>query len=412
MFIEFDDVFSSNTQLQSLNPDLFLQYLNSIAPRGTNYTFTSNEIYTLQPVSGCNDYTIEGLVLEDEAKLREKLGREYSTENIVQYSYNAQKHISFRVQRNEKIVINGTVVPLNRTFIDPKKKVRYSKGSARFFLIPASFPPSHMITLSDGVVKYEIFISRKPNDSLHEITFESNREDYLFLHMDYNSKTRKSKFNLSINLKESTKISNYVRVYAIYKAFFYGTIQINGVALGEMKLNKTKTKYSDEIYKFWQKVYEIESILALDLNPKDHHVTNKEFRAVEELYQTLIKKEPIKLTNKIESFSFGEDMDLNNVSTNLNKSLVFSYFQPCDYSLFDSSFTVMSLYCVFFCKLTAYEKIQGGYRVDVQDSSPDTPMFISKLSFANEEEIETFSVMTTPLYEKMRLAKTIDEYLA
>jgi len=303
MLVKFDDVFNKQNQMQIIAPKMLLDYLNSIAPTGTKYKFTSDGVFILEPIFGENEYTIEGLTIENDLELRNKLGSEYSTENIIKYSYNTQIPIRFKTMHNDKISINGTKITLDKTIIDPKKRQRYVKGSARFFLIPSSFPPPHKITLGNGEISRDIILERIPNDSLHEISFRSISEEYFVFRNDYNEKTRSLKFNFTVNLSKATRIIDYVEVFSLYKAFFDGTIQINGVRIGELKYKKSKNNFTEGVLQFWTKVLEIESKLSLNFNPQNHRVTNKDFRTVEELYQTMVRKEPIRLSSKIESFS-------------------------------------------------------------------------------------------------------------
>jgi hypothetical protein len=410
MFVEFDDVFNKSAQMQSFAPETLLDYFNTLAPKGTQYVFTSDGTYALQPIKGTTSLEIDGLIVDNISELRSKLGDDFSADDIVAYSYNSQKKIPFRPKSKDKIIINGKVLPLDKAVIDPRKKRKYVKGSARFFLIPNKFPPPHEITLGDGEFSMQIKMSRIPNESLHQMSFESVKEGYLRLRYDYDVAVKSLSFNVSIDLTHAKKVEDYVNVYSIYKAFYNSTVQFNNSVLGEMSFSGGKIQYIDETISFWNKVYKIEKLLSLKLNPYNKHITNKELRTVEELYQTLINKKPVRIDGSINALWFDETFIVQNYQENLNSSLVFHFLQQKEFVLLGTSIILPCFNFIFFCKFANCEKEGTKYRVDIENADQENPMFISEMVFASEDEINAFGEVNTQVYETFRLAEKIDYY--
>lgn len=409
MFVDFNRVFNSKPQTELKIPDAMLEHLNASLPKGVKYRTTENG--NCEIVSDGGSVTFGGFLFVLSEEHKKILGKKFTIEDVLSYSYNAQKPIPIQLKNEGYITLNGEEFPIDRLHYNPYCPVTYISGEIVMYPqpFPAAFP------LQVGCAKYsrQLIFKRVPNDSVHVAAFESEGETPLTVRYFVDETKRTIQFNISFNLSYARNIRDIVESTSIYNAFVDGEGLFCGQPL-TTDINTLKVKkYDPDSVLFWEKVLLIEELLEVNFSPPQEEIDFSTIQMVEMLYQNLIKKVPIRDNKKIDSLDGEWDVrDDTEVKKSIGESIYFEFQATSHISLFGVELDLPCIIGIFDSALANYTVKGKKYKLLLEHLSEDKHMYTSTLRFACDEELAKY--METERNERITSlhgAKTLQEYL-
>ena len=408
MFVSFNRVFGEGTTSYSNSTtDLLRAYFDSIAPDGTHYHIESDGTFLLEPIEGNTVANIRGLQVENEAKLKSIIGDQLNFNNIIKYAYNSQTEILLKPSDDDKILINGTPLPINLFAFNPKRKKNFNKKNSRFVLKPEPFPAPFKLELSNDKHKLTVLMHRISNESLDIKVFETTPDEPLGLVFKINETTGVTNLTFKTNLTSEKRVENYVKVYSLCASFLDDTILFDGKSLGTLNFNETNSVFSVENLEFWEKVLKVEKILNTTFEPANVPLTIEIINTVEELYQTLINKKPIRCSVRIDSF---ESSEVPSEAQKYKNALSFIFSHNSSYSLFKANLTLPSIWGVYNCKISKIERVNSVNRIHLVDISSELSMKVCKFNYPDELSRDSIDIRDAKIINQLKDAISPREY--
>lgn len=342
-------------------------------------------------------------------KIQEK---SYTDKDVYDYSYNAQQPIRLRLKKDGYVLLNGQEFPVNEMAYNPFASIRCVSGS--FWLSPPGLPAPFEIKV--GCDKYErtLKVSRVPNNSISTWAFESEKEDPLCLKYFADMETHRMTLNISLNLEKAKCVKDIVESTSIYNAYLDG----KGILLGQKLYGKLKTdnakKFNEKSILFWERVLKIEEFLEVSFIPPKDNVDSHTICLVEQLYQNLIHKIPVRDNQKINHID-GE-WDFNDIGNDMRESIgkpfFFEFETMSELDLLGVKIELPSLICVFDASLQDCIMKGEKQRLVLADESEEKERYTSFMCFKTEEELAEYKPRG---YEEIITlfhdAKRVQEYL-
>ena len=409
MFVDFNRVFSGKPQTELKIPDALVKHLSSNLPKGVKYKSTRNG--NVEIVSEGESVNIGGLIFVPTEEHLKILGKKYSLDDILNYSYNAQKRIPLKLKKEGYILLNGEEFPIDRIKYNPYCPVSVVAGE--FFMYPPPFPKEFPLIIGNEKYTKQMLFKRIPNESVNIAAFESEKEQPLKVRYYVDEKKHTISFNISFNLSYVKTIRDIVEATSIYNAFVDGKGIFCGQPLvTDIDSSKFK-KYDTDSIAFWEKVLVIEKELGVSFEPPQDDVDFYTIRTIEMLYQNLINNTPIKEISKIESLDGEWNMHEDNpVNDSVGKPLYFEFQATSHISLFGVEKDLPSVIGIFDSVISNYSVKGKKYKLLLENLSDERHMYTSTIRFASEEKMLNYldgnhDDRITALHN----AKTVEEHL-
>lgn len=410
MFVDFNRVFKGKPQTELKIPDAMVEHLSSKLPDGVRYK--ADESGNCEIVSEGGPINIGGLLFVPTEEQKKVLGKTFSMDDVLNYSYNAQKRIQLQLKKDGVIILNGEEFPIDRLHYSPYCPITFVSGE--MFMYPQPFPAP--FDLEVGCEKYarKLTFKRVPNESVHIAAFESDDEQPLVVKYFLNETKHTIAFNISFNLSYAKTVRDVVESTFIYNAFVDG----KGLFCGHPLIADIDTsglkKYDLDSAIFWEKVLHIENALGITFSPPQEDVDFSTIRIVEMLYQNLIKKLPTRDNKKIDSLDGEWDMrDDNGVKDSIGKSIYFEFQATYHMSLFGAEKDLPCVIGIFDSKLSNYTVKGKKYKLLLDHLSEEQHMYTSTLRFATENELQAYmNGDHNDIITELHTAKTPEDYLS
>lgn len=409
MFVDFDKVFNNNTQSQIQIPGAMLSYLNKQLPEGVKYIIDADGNCVVE--GDDQEITLGGFFFKLTEKQKKILGKDYTKEDVLRYSYNAQKPIPLQLYKDGFITLNGKEFPIEKLKYKPLNPIKYVSGS--ICMIPEPFPKSFVLKLGGQGCEREVVISRIPNDSLDVVAFESDKRDVLFIKYLVNEKLHTLTMNVSFNLIYAKTIRDIVEAMKIYNAYLDGKGYLGGYKVTEKLSGDNIKRFEDASLQFWEKVLKIEECLDVNFLPPQEEVGYDTICLVEQLFQNLINHIPIREKNTIESLDGKWDITSEGgIKESVGKSIYFQFEATMTMNLFGVKKTIPSLVGIFNAVLKEYSKTGKKQRIILEDESSEKRRYTSLLCFSKESDLKEYSKKNhKELVAVLKEAKAVTEYL-
>ena len=409
MFVDFNRVFKGKPQTELKIPDAMVEHLSSKLPDGVRYRADENG--NCEIVSEGGPITFGGLIFVPTEEHKRVLGKKFSIDDVLNYSYNAQKRIPLQLKKDGVIILNGEEFPIDRLHYNPYSPVTFVSGE--MFMFPQPFPAP--FTLEVGCDKYtrQLSFKRIPNESIHVAAFESEGEQPLVVKYFLDATKHTIAFNISFNLSYAKTVRDVVEATFIYNAFVDGKGLFCGHPLvADIDTSEIK-KYDLDSALFWEKVLHIERALDLTFTPPQEDIDFSTIRIVEMLYQNLIKKHPTRDNKKIDSLDGEWDMrDDNEVKDSVGKSIYFEFQATYHLSLFGAEKDLPCIIGIFDSKLSNYTVKGKKYKLLLDHLSEEQHMYTSTLRFATDVDLQSYmNGDHNEIITDLNSAKTPEEYL-
>lgn len=387
MFVDFNRVFKGKPQTELKIPDAMVKHLSANLPKGVTYRATDDGMCEI--ISEGESVTIGGILFVPTETQRKVLGKKFTPDDVMKYSYNSQQPIPLQLKKEGYIVLNGEEFPIERMRYNPYCPV--SIVSEKIFMYPHAFPEP--FPLSFGSKKYtkQLIFHRVPNDSINIAAFESQEGQPLRAQYFVDESKQTISFNISFNLSCASTIRDIVESTSIYNAFADG----EGLFCGKTLTTRIDTpivkKYDSESLAFWEKVLLIESTLGIVFEPPQEDVDSSTINIVETLYQNLINGIPVRENKKIDSLDGEWEMvDNSNVQDSVGKSIYFEFQATSRVSLFGVNITLPCVIGIFDSILSDFSVKGKKYKLVLDHISEEKHMFTSTLRFKTEQELTEY----------------------
>ena len=130
MFVDFDKVFNRKPQTQMKVPEALVQTLSEHLPTGLQYVAAEDGSCRIISAEK-KPIIIGGFLYEPTAQQRQILGENYTVQDVLDYSYNAQQWIHLSLKRDGYILLNGEEFPVENSH---KRPMLFA--SSTFFPMP------------------------------------------------------------------------------------------------------------------------------------------------------------------------------------------------------------------------------------------------------------------------------------
>ena len=405
MFVSFNSIFNKKPQAETEVPKAMLEYLNEQLPHGLEYISSSDGRCIIK--SDSKELTLGGIKFNPTKEQKKILGENYTQKDVLDYSYNSQEKIPLLLEKDGYITINGQEIPIEKISFNPLLSVEYVSGSV--FLQPREFPAAFSITIGDGKYSRELAIKRIPNKSIYIAIFQSEINAPLWIKYTVDVKKKLMKMSISYNLKYARSIRDVVETTMIYNAYCSGKLYLGDVLLDNVIPNSIDKQYDPKSALFWEKVLKIEECLNVQFVFPKENISFEDFQLVEELYQNLINKKPIRNIEKITSVDGDWKKDFNE---SIGHSIAFTFRSIIKIDLFSVKLSLHILRCIYNTRIKEIQKNEAKTRIIIEDENEEKKQYNCSMIFSNEEELKEYKNKD---YDEIILffqkAKTVEEYL-
>ncbi len=383
-------------------PDLVITQFNKDLPEGTEYKMDSDGDLVLKAKG--DSISIGGLSLMDIDEIEDKIGNNATQADILEYSYNSQKPLRLKTKKEGYLKINGKDIPIDKIKFNPLHSFEYSDGN--FQAIPQPFPKIDDITIGCEEYSRTLGVQRIPYDGIDKIKIQSNQKDVLQITLTYNVVEKNSNISISAQLKNAKNIRDIVEAIYIYNAFIDGKGLLDGEKVTITKEEKNIKKFNENYALFWRRTLEVEEILNKAFNitfiPTKGDIDEDTVSIIEELYQSLILKEPVRLDKHIKDIKGALDIkDKIDINELMKKKFFISYIATNHIEIFETEFELNSLDGILDALVNEYQ-IAGDQLILTlkNDGTGDDPFIVTML-FLNENEANEYRKNNEKTLEKI-----------
>lgn len=403
MFTKFDNIFKKNKSESTTLPKELIECFNDELPKGLHYAEAGEGFYVVTSDTG--KINVSGIEIDLTEAQKTILGENVSRKDILEFAYNSQQQINFKLSNPGHITINGNEITLDKWIHNPFIKLQ----NGNFFLNPSKFPEPFDIKLS-GYNKECILKSKRiPNDSIDIKSFEASGEFPLMLKYNINEKHKQMHFTISIIKEKISDVKTFIDALYIYNAFIEGKGNLFDKPLIVESMS-SDSKIEDELIQFWEKVYSIENVLGMKFKAIYGDVDYGTAFIVEKLYQNLINKYPIRENKKIDSISGKWEFTSKDIS--LDNPVYFQFDATSDFDLFGVAFSLPSIVSLFNAKVVKINKQTAESKIYLDDFSEDKNMYVSIINFTDNEDMSKYKLDNAEtLPDKMKKARMISDYM-
>lgn len=398
MLVNFRQSFKEDNDMRTGLPHAVIEELSRELPRNTRY-YLADDMLLMGPELG-TEMQIGGFLPEVTDDMRKVLGKNPSSEEVLRYSYNAQRPVKLKLKDPDYIKVNGEKVALDKIIKDLKSYFKFEKGS--FVMYPEAFPQPFQITVStfDGSSSLELSVSRIPSESASVAKYESDPEGafvmkYSIFESDKaGGRGAQVSYSFSVHPDRCETLSDAVDVMKIFKALSNGDGKISGISLRQADVNDIDVNCNFDILPWLEKALEVESAFHLSFKPKDVAITNDSIQAITELYEGLVRQCPTRMPVDHAEINVEGDavQAIDKMATERSAGLIaLTYSRTRSFNLFGHIIEVQS-YCGLFGLSVSKiaDPVGGMHRVELAESSEDSRGYVSQLLFKDEKALEEF----------------------
>ena len=385
MFASFNDVFKGKSLREKKVPDVTLKYLSNNLPKGVKYVSDEHGNLTITSSDG-SAVTFGGFNVTVTDEMRSVLGKQCSAAQIAKYAYNTQKKIEMNLKEDGMIIVNGERMPVEKFAYNMFDNFSYI--NSKFYMIPPKFPEPFELELGCEKYKRKLTFQRVPYASLDKMT-------------------------LGFDLKKANTVKDIVETVFIYNAYCDGKGLLMGNPVGGGKDKVEDKKFDENSARFWEKVLEIEEKLNLNFIPPKDDIEFETICMVEQLYQNLICKKPIKKRDIATSIT--SDMNMRegiNLDDLIGKQIFFQYNATTTFELFEMQFSLPSIVGIFNSIFESYEILDNKTKVILGTKDKGQKPFTAILCFASDSDMNEYVKENPDCYENiLSKAKFPQDYL-
>ncbi len=411
MFVDFDKVFNNQPQPKVKLPDVFVDYLNrQQLPGGIKYVMDENGNCVI--TTDNESLSFGGFTFVTPPEDQKILGKTFTRDDVLRLYYNRQKPIPLQLERAGHIILNGEVFPVEKMLLNPHNPIKVQSGS--FFMYPAPFPKP--FALKVGCVEYEreVLVSRVPHNSVNISAFESQKESPLGISYCVDPEAHNLSMSMTFNLSYAQSIRDIVESTRIYNAYLDGKGLFCGKPLSTKLTGDNAKRFEEASAEFWEKVLAVEEHLGVNFVPPQDDVDFDTICVIEQLYQNLINKVPIRETEKPDSLDGTWEVEREeDIKSSIGTAIYFEFEATRSFQLFGAEFSLHGVMGIANAVLAGFTQKSGKQKIVLSDVSEEKPRHTASLFFKSEAEMKEYKEIDhnkrfTAFFE----AKRAREYLA
>lgn len=397
MFADFKKTFNKEKlQSEQKLPQVLVDYFSEKnLPKGFKYVLNKSGGYiAIDGENSLQKMKIEGLspVLTDSQ--RKILGDNYSRDDLLNYSYNAQKPIQLKLVEGEHIIINGKKIKLTDWMKLPYgfHGLIEEVDKSSFILFPHEFPKPFTLELGCAEYRRNYEFHQVPNESVKVMAFEMTRKFPFALKYFVNPSEKRFSFNISFNLELASSIQELVETGTIFNSFGYGKGYINGERILVGDVGFEQHEFNTKVLSFWNKVLQIGRKLGkeydLYLDAIDFNTVSK----IELLFQSLINCKPVRDVIKVDYLlsdkdTFGSEREVSDL---IGQRIWYGVETITDIDTMSIHEKLPMILGINNAVVTNIEPTEKGYKLILGDASKEEKKYVSALVFKNMDVLNEF----------------------
>lgn len=384
MFVDFNKTFNDESENKSQLdvPAEFIKYMNRTVPEGVKYDLDKNGNCVI--IEDNNEFTIGGFHFQLDEEDSKILGKNYTLQDVKNYSYNYQKPILLRLKKEGIILLNGQEFSTEKLSYNPLNPIKYISES--LYMMPPKFSTSSKVKIGCEKYEKELIVHRVPHKSVSVLALESEKNQSLYIKILSDSKKENVTFTLSIKLENARTVREIVESISIYNSFYEGTGKLFGKEIKTNFRNGTENKYDEKSAIFWEKLLKIENLLDVQFIVPDQNIDLNTFYLVEQLYQNLVNRIPTKNTSSIDSID-GE-WEIEPLRDLINKPIYFEFETTNTIELFGVKLKLPAIIGVFNAVIKEIKNKGTGQEIVLADEDANKKRYSSIQLLKNEEEMK------------------------
>lgn len=413
MFVDFNKVFGKKTQAELQIPQALIDQLSTKLPDGFIYVADDDNNLTISHDGKKNlELNISGIALEPTDQQKKILGDKFSFDDIMNLSYNSQQPVPIRFKDGKYVTINGVDISIDELSYNPFKKHELVIDSTCIY--PSPFLSAFTIQIGNERTKIELLIKRIPNNSLDTMAFKSDDNKCLSIIYYLNPEKRCFSMTMNIMISKAKTVQEIIDSIEIYNAFIEGKGYIFSSLIDSRLKTSNACGYDDEALEFWKKVKKLEGKLGVSFDPHGSELEFEDICDIEEIYQNIINKTPIRRNTSINSITSKWEFTKDNIAKDtVGKPIYFEFDCESIVKLFGQNIE-------FPCIIGVFNAVFANYEIDekkeectlfLESESDEKTMYTSTLRFLNNNELIKYKEETKDRIIQFRDAKKRHEYL-
>lgn len=388
MFSNFRDTFIKKPQYTSEPPQAVIDSISRELPEGLYYVPDHDGYCRIDAPEGLNIQSGK-LQLSDED--RAVLPAGFTMDDILRFSYNAQKEIILLPNDDDCFVINGEPVLATDFVKAPMRNITFSNAHLR--IKPREFPAPFDLEVSGDGYTQKIHIKRVPNRSLNVEKYESDGSTVITVWFAIDpTPPGPFTFNISVNIKKAHAVKEVVAAYHIYNAFVEGKGYIGGDSLQRTDHTPCE-KVPTDVVCLAEELVQIEECLDVQFD-LSRGLTVADAKATDELYRSLIEKKPFKHFKTFDTLSgTGHFIGSTKQQEYINTAMVFEFSERKRISLLGVDLDLYSDNCIFNAVISSFssagDKETGDFAIHLA-TAPGEKMYESVQYFITEDQLISF----------------------
>ena len=324
----------------------------------------------------------------------------------------SDKKIVMNLKEDGIIIVNGERMPVEKFAYNMFDNFSYV--NSKFYMVPPKFPEPFELELGCEKYKRKLSFQRVPYASLDKSKFQSVNEDPLRMEFIVCEEDYSVKMTLGFDLKKANTVKDIVETVFIYNAYCDGKGLLMGHPVGRTQDKADDKKFDEKSAQFWEKVLEIEEKLNLKFIPPKDDIEFETICLVEQLYQNLICKKPVKqreiITSIISDMNVKEGVNLDDL---IGKQIFFQYNATTTFELFEKEFSLPAILGIFNSTFKSYEILDDNKtKIILGIKDKNQKPFTAILCFASDSDLNEYVKENPDCYENiLSNAKFPQDYL-
>lgn len=404
----FSKNFKNKNQSQGFIPKPILDNLNSKLKNDLEYVYCGDDTYILTSNSDEMKIKIKNFDIQNIEEIKQKLGKDnIKMDELLEYSYNAQKELILLPKENFEQYINGVLIDNNK-FMLSKSPVALNKG--KYFITPPKMDTVVKLTIGSKNNQKEIEFYRRPIDSLKKVRFSTGNNESIYVEYIIDMTQKMINFTIKSNDNNIKSIDEYIQVNEYIMDIWIDGLYIENLLVSTEK-NDLYIKDIKNKINIWKKVKEIKELLNLEFDIKSFDLEKEDIEHIFILYKVLIEKKAVKRYEKIEKFSYKYDQIDDDMIENLNNIKGTSIYleHECTYilKLFRKEYEFYGVIGYFNICISKIDENKKQYDVYIKKYK-DKNMYNGMILFKNKDEVSEF-IKDPKHVDKLRNAVSIFE---
>ncbi|WP_394224143.1 abortive infection system toxin AbiGii family protein [Priestia aryabhattai] len=210
---------------------------------------------------------------------------------LMEFTYRAQRSIRIKVNEDKLVSLNGTKVSMNDYVGNPYNHATFQEQG--MLMSPESFRPPFKILLEGNNVVKTFSIERQPYPHMYKSLYNSVGNPSFEFSYILDEKEGRLHFRFKLNLEYAKDPNEIVQILKLYEACIQKKLKLQGHLFTDLYVNSPEIESISETIRFWEKVVRLQEVINIKFVP----VANPEIKdvlCIEKLYRSLVENRPFK----------------------------------------------------------------------------------------------------------------------